>query len=264
MNQVGVAIQIYSNDHAPPHAHVKGKGKGKAAEVRIGMNGKPILEDKPPTKLNRLSSTAISVPSGGTSEPPWKGSRPMANAEVTPELRHALRQLEERVGTTVSDVTDGHARWELYRAALASDTARPGLLAAVTAEADGALASAVVGEALERVPRADRETWVQALAPSVRAFSERRARELGILEELRSRAEAPTLGTELVDGWSEWSDWLQLRIGAEVSEPSVLRVLAESGRTKRIRRTATEALAGSRRSTKETMASPPSREGRPS
>lgn len=188
----------------------------------------------------------------------------MANAEVTPELRHALRQLEERVGTTVSDVTDGHARWELYRAALASDTARPGLLAAVTAEADGALASAVVGEALERVPRADRETWVQALAPSVRAFSERRARELGILEELRSRAEAPTLGTELVDGWSEWSDWLQLRIGAEVSEPSVLRVLAESGRTKRIRRTATEALAGSRRSTKETMASPPSREGRPS
>ncbi|MEU7294815.1 hypothetical protein AB0A76_16600 [Streptomyces exfoliatus] len=163
----------------------------------------------------------------------------MVDAEVPQELRDALRQLEDRVGTTVSDVTDGHARWELYRAALASDAARPDLLAAVVAEPDGALASAVVGEALERVPRADRETWVQALAPSVRAFSERRARELGILEDLRSGAERPALDAGVVDGWS---DWLQLRIGAEISETSVLRALAESGRTKRIRRTAAEAL----------------------
>lgn len=49
VNEGGVTIQIYSNDHAPPHAHVKGKG----AEVRIGVNGKPILEDKPPTKLQQ-------------------------------------------------------------------------------------------------------------------------------------------------------------------------------------------------------------------
>ncbi|MFI6015039.1 DUF4160 domain-containing protein [Streptomyces sp. NPDC051243] len=41
MNQDGVKIQIYSNDHAPPHAHVKGKG----AEVRIGQNGKPLAGD---------------------------------------------------------------------------------------------------------------------------------------------------------------------------------------------------------------------------
>ncbi|MEU7294814.1 hypothetical protein AB0A76_16595 [Streptomyces exfoliatus] len=49
VNEGGVTIQIYSNDHAPPHAHVKGKG----AEVRIGMNGKPILDDKPPTRLQQ-------------------------------------------------------------------------------------------------------------------------------------------------------------------------------------------------------------------
>ncbi|MEU2496405.1 hypothetical protein [Streptomyces sp. NPDC007883] len=30
VNEGGVTIQIYSNDHAPPHAHVKGKGRESA------------------------------------------------------------------------------------------------------------------------------------------------------------------------------------------------------------------------------------------
>ncbi|WP_043463943.1 polymorphic toxin-type HINT domain-containing protein [Kitasatospora sp. MBT66] len=41
VNQGGVTIQIYSNDHAPPHAHVQGRGD----EVRIGQNGKPLKGD---------------------------------------------------------------------------------------------------------------------------------------------------------------------------------------------------------------------------
>ncbi|XVV07515.1 polymorphic toxin-type HINT domain-containing protein [Actinosynnema sp. CA-248983] len=41
VNEDGVRIQIYSNDHGPPHAHVKGGGK----EVRIGQNGKPLAGD---------------------------------------------------------------------------------------------------------------------------------------------------------------------------------------------------------------------------
>ncbi|MFH8627730.1 hypothetical protein ACH4A8_38585 [Streptomyces vietnamensis] len=163
----------------------------------------------------------------------------MADADVSPALRDAVRRLEVLTGTAVPDVADGHARWELYRAALASDAARPALLAAVESENDAALASGVVGEALERLPRTDRETWVQALDPSVRAFSARRAQELGTLEDLRSGAGVREFGPELVDGWS---DWLQLRIAAEVSDPSVLRALAGSGRTKRIRRAASEAL----------------------
>ncbi|NML53437.1 hypothetical protein HHL19_06875 [Streptomyces sp. R302] len=163
----------------------------------------------------------------------------MADAEVSPELRAAVRRLETLTGQRVSGTADGHARWELYRAALASDAARPALLTAVTAEADGALASAVVGEVLERVPRAERGAWVDALAPAVRAFCARRTDELGILEDLRAGTRVPELGPGLVEGWS---DWLQLRITAEVSDPAVLRALAESGRTKRIRRTAAEAL----------------------
>ncbi|MBB5800258.1 RHS repeat-associated protein [Saccharothrix ecbatanensis] len=41
VNDRGVRVQIYSNDHAPPHAHVKGGG----AETRIGQNGKPLEGD---------------------------------------------------------------------------------------------------------------------------------------------------------------------------------------------------------------------------
>ncbi|MFD3659396.1 hypothetical protein ACFWVF_02135 [Streptomyces sp. NPDC058659] len=169
----------------------------------------------------------------------------MADAEVSPgleaspALREAVRRLEALTGRVVADMADGHARWELYRAALASDTARPHLLPAVAAETDAALASAVVGDALERVPRAERASWVRALAPTARAFSERRARELGTLEDLLSGAGAPTPGAELIDGWS---DWLQLRIAAEVSDESLLRLLAATGRTKRVRRTAAGAL----------------------
>ncbi|MFI1713154.1 hypothetical protein [Streptomyces litmocidini] len=158
---------------------------------------------------------------------------------MSPALRDAVRRLEALTGTAVLDPANGHSRWELYRVALASDAARPALLAAVVAETDAALASGVVGEALERVPRTERDAWVQALAPAVRAFSARRTLELGILEDLRSGPGVREFGPELIDGWS---DWLQLRIATEVSDPSVLRALAESGRTKRIRRAASVAL----------------------
>ncbi|QGV78430.1 hypothetical protein [Streptomyces ficellus] len=163
----------------------------------------------------------------------------MADAEPPAELRAALRQLEEHLGRSLSDASDGHARWELYRAALGAETARPALLAAVAAEPDGALASGVVGEALEGLPRTERDAWVQALAPEVRGFSERRVRELGVLEDLRSGALAAAGVPELIDAWS---DWLQLRLATESDDATVLRALAASGRTKRIRRTAGESL----------------------
>jgi hypothetical protein len=41
LRQDGVKIVIYSNDHAPPHAHVVGGG----TETRIGQNGKPLAGD---------------------------------------------------------------------------------------------------------------------------------------------------------------------------------------------------------------------------
>jgi hypothetical protein len=53
VNQNGVKIQFYSNDHAPAHAHVKGKGE----QVRIGQNGKPLAGEK---ELSRLQQAVVS------------------------------------------------------------------------------------------------------------------------------------------------------------------------------------------------------------
>ncbi|MFI1466355.1 hypothetical protein [Streptomyces wuyuanensis] len=52
VNQGGITIQIYSNDHAPAHAHVKGKGD----EVRIGQNGRPLKGEK---ELSRLQKAVV-------------------------------------------------------------------------------------------------------------------------------------------------------------------------------------------------------------
>ncbi|MGI5480555.1 hypothetical protein [Streptomyces lavendofoliae] len=52
VNQGGVTIQIYANDHAPPHAHVKGKGD----QVRIGQNGRPLKGEK---ELSRLQKAVV-------------------------------------------------------------------------------------------------------------------------------------------------------------------------------------------------------------
>ncbi|MFF8830011.1 hypothetical protein [Streptomyces sp. NPDC015131] len=49
VNQGGITIQIYANDHAPPHAHVKGKGD----QVRIGQNGRPLKGEKELTRLQK-------------------------------------------------------------------------------------------------------------------------------------------------------------------------------------------------------------------
>lgn len=52
VSQDGVRVQIYSNDHAPAHAHVKGKGD----EVRIGQNGKPLAGEK---ELSRHQQSVV-------------------------------------------------------------------------------------------------------------------------------------------------------------------------------------------------------------
>ncbi|MEQ1673375.1 MAG: DUF4160 domain-containing protein, partial [Hyphomicrobium sp.] len=43
LDEDGVCVSLYSNDHAPPHVHVKGGGP----ETRVGQNLKPILNDPP-------------------------------------------------------------------------------------------------------------------------------------------------------------------------------------------------------------------------
>jgi hypothetical protein len=37
----GYVFQIYSNDHGPPHGHLKGEGY----DIQLGQNGKPLDPD---------------------------------------------------------------------------------------------------------------------------------------------------------------------------------------------------------------------------
>jgi hypothetical protein len=47
---------------------------------------------------------------------------------------------------------------------------------------------------------------------------------------------------EVASGVDDWSDWLQRRITVHVEDVAVLEIMAERGRTKRVRRQAAEAL----------------------
>jgi hypothetical protein len=152
-----------------------------------------------------------------------------------------LRQLAQAVGRYEDDASfaDGHDRWSLYRAAMDIPAALPLLFEAVSLEPDGPLASAVVGAVLERVPGDERERWVRILPPAVRGFSERRARDLGVLESFEQGAVSAEVVDDLIDGWS---DWLQRRAVRVTADQDVLRVVSQKGRTKRIRRAALDAL----------------------
>ncbi|MFI1394878.1 hypothetical protein [Streptomyces sp. NPDC020681] len=164
----------------------------------------------------------------------------MADAEPTAPLLELLRQLEAALGRTAApDFTDGHVRWDLYRAATQVAEALPILLRAVSQERDTSLASAVVVEVLERLDPQERAAWVQALDTSVRDFSGRRVQELELLEAVHSGHVTTAEVRRTIDSWSTW---LQLRIVAASDDREVLRLFSELGRTKRIRHTALSSL----------------------
>ncbi|MFF3399107.1 hypothetical protein ACFYW6_11365 [Streptomyces sp. NPDC002659] len=164
----------------------------------------------------------------------------MADAEPTAPLLELLRQLETVLGRTAApDVTDGHVRWHLCRAATRVEAALPILLRAVSQERDPSLASAVVVEVLERLAPQERAAWVQALDPAVRDFSARRVQELEALEAVDSGHFTTDEMRRTIDSWT---NWLQLRIVAVSDDREILLLFSELGRTKRIRNTALSSL----------------------
>ncbi|MFE5669655.1 hypothetical protein ACFQ7W_37745 [Streptomyces niveus] len=151
----------------------------------------------------------------------------------------AFEHLAEALRTDPIDESDEHARWAIYRAAVADEALLGLLYEALKDERESSLASAVVVLVLERTERSRHAEWIDILGDEHRGFSDRRSAELGILEDLMSERIPMVM---VRDSLGEWSDWLQLKIAESVRISDVLEFVSREGRTKRIRRIASESL----------------------
>jgi hypothetical protein len=154
--------------------------------------------------------------------------------------RDASERLAARIGEQAGDLSSEHERWRLYQRAADMPPAWAGLLAAIASEPVPPLATATALQLLERVPPDMRNAVVGVLADRQGSdFAALRSRELGILDSLAG-------GTHDVgdvrDNLDSWSTWLQLRAAGTVADERILAELAGSGRTKRVRLTASERL----------------------
>lgn len=135
------------------------------------------------------------------------------------------------------DLGDEHVRWAVYRWAFDHDETWEDLLEATRVDPDTTLAAGVVLEMLTRVPTSAAGSWIAACPGEARALAAGRARDVEILRrcqrESGARGSAPA---------SEWSDWLQRRVASTSPDPRVLALLAEEGRTRKVRVAARERL----------------------
>jgi hypothetical protein len=152
----------------------------------------------------------------------------------------SLQELADLLGESSVDLEDEHERWRLYQLASEAPEVRPCLLRAVGAEPVPALASAAVVMLLERTEHRLRGQLIEILDPTVREFPEKRAKELGILESVRMAGDTAEVSAQEIDGWT---DWLQTRVVESSASRGMLALLADRGRTKRIRRSAQQAQA---------------------
>lgn len=154
-------------------------------------------------------------------------------------LDDVVTELARRTGVTVADPDREHERWAVYRPALERSDCADLLFAAVAAEPVPSLALSIVLPALGTLPDPARPASIAQLAcPESREYATRRARDIALLQ---SGNVTPLLADE--DVQDSWSDRPQLRLAEFSAEPDVLRRLAAKGRTRRIRRYATQRLA---------------------
>lgn len=151
------------------------------------------------------------------------------------DFRDALAALARRCGVDLpEDLDDEHRRCALYLAAEPHTDCRQELMAAVALEPDGNVGLGVVLRMLESEDVATREEWLTVLGAGEREYAARRAREMTVLE---AHGDVPGLTAELLDSWS---DWVQRRLAMVSTHSHVLEMIAEHGRTKRIRGTAAQ------------------------
>lgn len=154
-------------------------------------------------------------------------------------MRELLHQLADMLGDPLATNWMEHDRWRLYQKASAVPDAHELLQRLAQIEPVPSMASAVVVLLIERSDRSHRQELVNLLDSSVRAFPERRVRELEVLESINDPECYGRINAEAVRAWS---DWLQMKVIGLARRERVLELLAVHGRTKKIRRAAREAL----------------------
>lgn len=155
-------------------------------------------------------------------------------------LEEAIEEISRAIGEAAGDISSGHARWEIYRRAIDTPQSWGTLIEAIGLEVDPAIATSVAVGLLERVPSGMQESIIAAVRPAKnREFVALRARETNILESLSTgRFDVAELGDDL----DSWSNWLQLHAAEDIADSGVLDMLAQRGRTKRIRNVASQRM----------------------
>ncbi|MEU6514892.1 hypothetical protein [Streptomyces sp. NPDC046978] len=154
------------------------------------------------------------------------------------DLDAVLAALAGRLGVDAGDPSDEHDRWAVYRRALDEPAQLPALFDVVAVEPDDSISLGIVLHLLATLPPSDRQSWIDRLgADRGRAYATRRARELAVLQ-----GDSVTTLLDDPSVQDSWSDWLQLGLADSSDEPAVLHRLATKGRTKRIRRLASERI----------------------
>ncbi|WP_147425060.1 hypothetical protein [Bailinhaonella thermotolerans] len=141
----------------------------------------------------------------------------------------------------MGDLADEHERWRIHRRAIEVPRARELLKEAVSGEPDAAVASSVVLPILELVPEEQHADWMERLESRGRSYARRRSAEIGVLRRARR---GDLAADEIAAGLDGWSDWLQLRLTEGLPGADALALVAERGRTRRVRGIARNRRAG--------------------
>ncbi|MFD8035516.1 hypothetical protein ACFV3F_43720 [Streptomyces sp. NPDC059717] len=157
---------------------------------------------------------------------------------MTADLEAVLAALAARLGADPGDPSDEHDRWAVYREALDDPAHLPDLFDVVALEPLDSISLGIVLHLLGSLPPSERPSWIDRLGTDrSRAYATRRAREVAVLQ-----ADSVTALLDDPSVQDSWSDWLQLGLADSSDEPAVLHRLATEGRTKRVRRLASERI----------------------
>lgn len=148
-----------------------------------------------------------------------------------------LDQVARVVGLAADDLNDEHARWRVYKRAVDTLPDRDLLKRAVDLEPDKVLAEAVVVRMVEQLADDEQDEWIELLPSDRRSYSRQRACEVRVLRRAQSQQlTGEQVATDLVN----WSNWLQRRLVSELADRAAVELMAERGRTKRVRNAARE------------------------